>query len=169
VLLFLGGAGMTAIMYFFMEEAGEVMTATTEAWVFSECASGEGGCCNGLKSNCDRPINEVSFATIHTSMSNAEDMWMGPNNRLPHYGALESGYRGLMVDLYMHDGDFDQDTPKTLYACHGLCAFGKRTAEAEFNHTAVWLDRNPNEVVQIFFENPDGFASDHEIYKEFEK
>jgi hypothetical protein len=103
-------------------------------------------------------------------MSNAQDVWLTPNNRLPHWGALQNGYRALMVDLYLHDDDFDEgeQTPKVLYTCHGLCAFGKRSAAAEFNVTKTWLDRNPNEVVQFFFENPDSYRADVELKEELQ-
>jgi hypothetical protein len=137
-----------------------------EAFKFAECSGA--GCCNGLTSNCDRKINEVTFAGIHNSMSNGEDGWLTPNNRFSHLGALKAGYRSLMIDIHLYDEDFDASTPDKLHACHGLCSFGKRTATAEFNITKVWLDENPNEVIQIFFENPDGYAGDYDLWQEFE-
>jgi len=157
-----------------MKDVGDTSNGASEAdWTFYDCnKKGKrsiDGCCNGLESNCDRPINDVTFAGIHNSMSNGEDGWLTPNNRFGHYKALEAGYRALMIDIYLFDGDFDEDTPDTLYACHGLCSFGKRSATAEFNITNTWLEANPNEVIQIFFENPDGYAGDHELWKEFEK
>ena len=86
-------------------------------------------------------------------MSNGADGWLTPNHRLPHWDALEAGYRGLMIDIHLYDHDFDDNTPDKLYACHGLCSFGKRSAADEFNITKTWLDKNPDEVIQIFFEN----------------
>jgi len=84
--------------------------------------------------------------------------------RLGHLGALEAGFRGLMIDLYMYDGDFNSTTPKTLHACHGLCSFGSRDARDEFKVTADWLSDHPGEVVQLFLENPDGREMDDALY-----
>lgn len=38
--------------------------------------------CNGLASNCDRPVNEVMFATLHNAMSSEEDGFYGPSHEL---------------------------------------------------------------------------------------
>ena len=89
-------------------------------------------------------------------MSNAEDGWLSPNNFYPHLGGLDAGYRALMVDVMMYNGDFNVSTPDTLYTCHSLCSFGKRTALEDFNVTKMWLDENPNEVIWIYVENMAG-------------
>ena len=152
-----------------MKRAGDTAngSVTTLAdWEFATCSGV--GCCNGLASNCGRRINEVTFAGIHNSMSNGEDGWLTPNHRLPHLGALEAGYRALLNDVYMHDGDFDGPEEDSLYVCHGLCSFGKRKASEDFGITKRWLDENPNEIIQIFFENPDGALGDDALWSEFE-
>ena len=101
-------------------------------------------------------------------MSNAQDGWLSPNNFLPHIGALNAGYRALMIDTFLFDGDFNASTPDELYACHGLCAFGKRTAFDEFNHTKTWLDDNPQELIVLFMENYGGKEASDKMYDVFE-
>ncbi|GMI10701.1 hypothetical protein TrVE_jg2344 [Triparma verrucosa] len=145
------GAG-AAVAGLIIKTATDLGAEPIPEWNFNQC-SGKAQCCNGLDSNCAKRINEVTFAGIHNSMSNAEDGWLSPNNFLPHLGGLEAGYRALMVDVFMFDGDFDDSTPETLYVCHGLCAFGRRTALDDFNVTKVWLDENPNEVIIMYIEN----------------
>ena len=135
-------------------------------WSFKQCRGSN--CCNGLASNCDKPLNEITFAGVHNSMSNAQDGWLSPNNFLPHIGALNAGYRALMIDTFLFDGDFNASTPDELYACHGLCAFGKRTAFDEFNHTKTWLDDNPQELIVLFMENYGGKEASDKMYDVFE-
>jgi hypothetical protein len=147
--------------------AKDLVAEEDPVWKFIQCTD-PNKCCNGLTSNCDKPINEVTFAGVHNSMSNAQDGWLSPNNFLPHIGALNAGYRGLMIDTFLYDGDFDSGTPQTLYACHGLCAFGKRTALAEFNHTKTWLDNNPNDLVVLFMENYGGKDASDATYDVFD-
>lgn len=56
------------------------------------------GCCNGLASNCNLPVNEVMFAMAHNAMSSRDDLFAGYNHLEPLEEALVSGYRGLMLD-----------------------------------------------------------------------
>ena len=57
-------------------------------------------CCNGLASNCNKPLNQVTFAMAHNAMSSLEDSFMV--NTYNHLESLEkalvAGYRGLMLD-----------------------------------------------------------------------
>ncbi|GMI17260.1 hypothetical protein TrLO_g13403 [Triparma laevis f. longispina] len=146
------GAGAAVAGLVFKAATDLAAESSVPVWSFNQC-SGKAQCCNGLDSNCAKRVNEVTFAGIHNSMSNAEDGWLSPNNFLPHLGGLEMGYRALMVDVFMFNGDFDDTTPDTLYVCHGLCAFGSRTALDDFNVTKTWLDENPNEVIIMYMEN----------------
>ena len=152
---------------FAFKAAQDLIAVDKVEWKFNQCGAGT-KCCNGLESNCDKPLNEITFAGVHNSMSNAQDGWLSPNNFLPHIGALNLGYRGLMIDTFLFDGDFDSSTPETLYACHGLCAFGKRTAFDEFNHTKVWLDNNPDDLVVLFMENYGGNDASNAMHDVFE-
>jgi len=155
-IMFAGMSGFAAIAGLGFYSAGQALTENQiKPFEFNQC-KGSAMCCNGLNSNCDKKINEVTFAGIHNSMSNAEDGWLSPNNFYPHLGGLDAGYRALMVDVMMYNGDFNVSTPDTLYTCHSLCSFGKRTALEDFNVTKMWLDENPNEVIWIYVENMAG-------------
>jgi len=178
VMVILGGGGFVFTGYFMLKAGDTAMEAGEDvlAYNFYECDKMDSGCCNGLKSNCDKKIDEVTFAAIHNSMSNGQEGWLGPNNRLPHHGALVAGYRALMVDLFMYDDGFAADDVngdsvdgERLYACHGVCSLGKRSAFDEFNITKSWLDNNPNEIVQYFFENPSGIEGDDALFDVFEE
>mmetsp|Transcript_24018 Transcript_24018/g.50076 ORF Transcript_24018/g.50076 Transcript_24018/m.50076 type:complete len:1092 (-) Transcript_24018:48-3323(-) len=147
--------------------AQDLVEKEEPGWSFKQCSGSN--CCNGLESNCAKPLNEITFAGVHNSMSNAQDGWLSPNNFLPHVGALNAGYRALSVDTFLFDGDFDDSTPGSLCACHGLCTFGKRPALEEFNSTKLWLDSNPRELLVIFLENYGGKEANDMMYDAFEE
>ena len=88
-------------------------TCPLEPFVFDQCPT-DGPCCNGLGSNCQLPLNEVLFATVHNAM---HDDFPFPNNEAPLEDALKAGYRGLQLDLCMCGVD--------LVFCHGNCNVGK--------------------------------------------
>lgn len=57
--------------------------------------------CNGHPELCDRPLNEVAFATSHNSMSGADiATWMFPNQNRSIPGQLEDGVRGFLIDVH---------------------------------------------------------------------
>lgn len=57
--------------------------------------------CNGHPELCDRPLNEVAFATSHNSMSGADiATWMFPNQNKSIPGQLEDGVRGFLIDVH---------------------------------------------------------------------
>ena len=66
------------------------------------------GCCNGLRSNCDLPVNEATFAMVHNAHSSKEDLFAGYNNDGGLEGALVAGYRGLMLDSCICDGSLGE-------------------------------------------------------------
>ena len=56
-------------------------------------------CCNGLASNCNLPLNQVTFAMAHNAMSSLEDGFIAGYNHLDSLEkAMVAGYRGLMLD-----------------------------------------------------------------------
>lgn len=59
------------------------------------------GTCNGSAELCDRPLNEVAFATTHNSMG-GEDIsdWLFAQQDRRIGGQLEDGIRGLMIDAH---------------------------------------------------------------------
>ena len=56
--------------------------------------------CNGHVLLCDRPFNNVVFAATHNSISSAEDGFLLANHSRGIIPQLDSGYRGLLIDLH---------------------------------------------------------------------
>ncbi|MCI0450907.1 MAG: hypothetical protein L0Z51_00795 [Candidatus Latescibacteria bacterium] len=57
--------------------------------------------CNLHPELCDRPLNEVAFATTHNSMAAADiSNWMFPNQERGLLGQLEDGVRGFLIDIH---------------------------------------------------------------------
>lgn len=185
-----GGAAGTGMV--FKQIQDDIMESKSTEWEFNQCTQDQrntlGECCNGLNENCDREVVDVMFAGVHNSMSSAEDNWLAPNNFYNEIGALDAGYRGLMIDLHMHnvDGE-DCHTPANeednddnfvyvsdnceLYSCHGLCMFGKTRTLEEFRNITNWLNekRNEQEVLLIFFENENRYGMTQAMYADMEE
>lgn len=107
-------------------------------------------CCNGLASNCDLPVNEVTFAMVHNAMSSKNDLFAGYNNLRPLEEALVQGYRGLMLDSCICDGSLGEKVQNFLKGeetgenylgfCHVSCDAGVRSPAKVLGHTdaAQW-------------------------------
>jgi hypothetical protein len=134
------------------------------------------GCCNGLTSNCNLPVNEVLFPMVHNAMSSYEDYFVAANNNESLEKALVAGYRGLMLDSclcdgglskYMEDGAKDlmeeiglidestetEDVQKTLGFCHTYCDAGVRDPHRVLRNIKKFLDVNRNEVSYMHCKN----------------
>jgi hypothetical protein len=172
------GAGAAAYFYgpWFKDQDAGVSgeTPTTLTAKTSDCKS----CCNGLETNCDLPINQVTWAMVHNAMSSNDDSFYVANNELSLEKALVDGYRGLMLDSCLCDGDSivdlgvdviqdyvtggdEEDTEgnkeeKYLGFCHGTCAAGVRKPETVLNNIRTFLETNPNEVLILEFEVGEG-------------
>jgi hypothetical protein len=69
--------------------------------------------CNGHPELCDRPLNQVVFATAHNAMSAADIAnWMFPNHERGVAAQLADGVRGFLIDI--HYGVPVGDRVKTL-------------------------------------------------------
>ncbi len=106
--------------------------------------------CNGAAELCDRRYDEVSYATTHNAMSNAEEGWLGPNQNFPITTQLDDGIRAQMLDTWYFD--------LQPVLCHGgdifACDFSGMTPLADgLAEITDFLDRRPNEVVSIIFES----------------
>jgi hypothetical protein len=106
-----------------------------------------GDCCNGLESICDLHVNQVLFATVHNA--NHDNRTAFSNNLAPLEGALEAGYRGLMLDVCRCIND---DGQEEITFCHGNCSFGPRDPTEVFTNINAFLNRNPSETLIINFE-----------------
>mmetsp|Transcript_12021 Transcript_12021/g.24257 ORF Transcript_12021/g.24257 Transcript_12021/m.24257 type:complete len:366 (+) Transcript_12021:114-1211(+) len=166
------GAGVAAYMYGPWNkdnDSGSEETTTTLTAKSSTCKN----CCNGLESNCDLPIDQVTWAMVHNAMSSEDDFFYAANNDLSLEKALVEGYRGLMLDSCLCNGDTivdviqdfvtgnDEDTEENteeqyLGFCHGTCGAGSRKPETVLNNIKTFLDVNPNEVLILEFEVGEG-------------
>jgi hypothetical protein len=59
--------------------------------------------CNGHPELCDRPINEVAYASSHNSMSIAEYGWVWPMHDGTLTEQLDAGVRALLIDTHYMD------------------------------------------------------------------
>ncbi len=82
--------------------------------------------CNGSESLCDRPLDQVAFATSHNAMSSAEAGFIDPNQRRTITGQLDGGIRGLLIDSLMA-----RPTKRRASALTVLDGEVRRQAEAE--------------------------------------
>lgn len=128
------------------------------------------GCCNGLVSNCDRPVNEVIFPMVHNAHSSAKDLFVGYNNERSLEAALVAGFRGLMLDSCMCDGSLGETIQnfvkgedkgdRYLGFCHSTCDAGVRDPAKVLDNIRKFLDFNRNEVLMIEFEINDNSLVD---------
>ncbi|GMV44555.1 MAG: hypothetical protein AMXMBFR64_62710 [Myxococcales bacterium] len=105
----------------------------------------EPGGCNGWLALCDRPYDQVSYATAHNAMSSDMDGWFFANQHLdvPHQLAL--GIRGLMLDVHPDKGD--------VALCHGTCLAGSQPLVEGLAEIRAFLDDNRREVVTLILES----------------
>jgi hypothetical protein len=67
----------------------------------SAVTAGSGGPgCNGSVLLCDRPLDQVAFATTHNSMAAAEDGFSFNYQTVGMVPQLDDGYRGFLIDAY---------------------------------------------------------------------
>ena len=104
--------------------------------------------CNGQSSWCERPYNELAYATTHNSMSNEAEGWIAPNQRHNILTQLKDGIRALMIDTH-YKTNKGKELP-TL--CHGSCMFGSKPLAEALVELEAFLRCNPNEVVTLIIE-----------------
>jgi len=129
------------------------------AFSFMQCPE-TGACCNGLPSNCDLKVNELMFATAHNAN---HDNILVPNHEAPLEGALEAGYRGLMLDVCKCE-NAETNTFEITF-CHSICGVGPRDPSEVFENINSFLNDNPNEVIVINFEMSAGDPTPFEIWE----
>jgi len=121
------------------------------------------GCCNGLKSNCDLPVSDVTFAMVHNAQSSRANLFAAYNNLKPLEEALIAGYRGLMLDSCICDGSIGEKITNYfngegntgenyLGFCHTSCDAGVRSPVKVLENIKTFLDVNTNEVLILEFE-----------------
>jgi|EP00979_Chaetoceros_neogracilis_P017450 hypothetical protein len=128
------------------------------AFSFMQCPDNGDPCCNGLQSNCDLKVNEIMFATVHNA--NHDDILV-PNHEAALEGALEVGYRGLMLDVCLCPNEEDE---MEITFCHSICGVGPRDPSEVFSNINQFLTDNPTEVIVINFEMSSGDPTPAEIW-----
>jgi hypothetical protein len=133
--------------------------------------------CNGHAALCDRPVNEVAFATTHNAMSIADYGWIWPSHDGSVTNQLNAGVRAFLIDSHYWD---DQawiesqlhEVPPEIqtavheildvvelsqedgtYLCHMMCGLGATTLTETLEEMRIFLNNHPNEVVAIIFED----------------
>lgn len=169
----LGGAGVAAYLYGPWNKDSEGGGGETDPTTLTAKSSDCENCCNGLASNCGLPINLATWAMVHNAMSSQEDSFYVANNDLSLEKALVDGYRGLMLDSCLCDGDTIVDViqdyvigkeedaegnkeEEFLGFCHGTCGAGVRKPAKVLSNIKTFLDVNPNEVLILEFEVGEG-------------
>lgn len=133
--------------------------------------------CNGHAKLCNRPLNEVVFATTHNAMSIADYDWFGPSHEHSITSQLNSGIRALMLDTHYFDAAksissyFPDANQKELlliqklvdatgaktkggtYVCHIICQLGSTPLVKTLKEIGRFLKLNSNEVIVIIFED----------------
>ncbi|MDG2304059.1 MAG: hypothetical protein P8R42_05275 [Candidatus Binatia bacterium] len=109
--------------------------------------------CNGAASLCDRPFDEVSYATSHNAMSTDAEGWLAPNQQVSVPDQLDAGIRSLMLDTWYWGGD--------AVLCHGgeiapglgCDITGEKPLDVGLAELTTYLDTHPHEVLSIIFES----------------
>jgi hypothetical protein len=76
------------------------LTLTRGPDVAEAAAPIEAAGCNGHEELCDRPLNEVAFATAHNAMSAAAASFVNPNQPNGMVAQLDAGVRAFLIDAY---------------------------------------------------------------------
>lgn len=146
--------------------------------------------CNGHPELCDRPVNEIAYATTHNAMSIADYGWLWPSHDGTVTDQLRAGVRGFLIDSHYWDDqawieaqldylppDLQTDVQKILntielgkedgnYLCHMLCSLGATVLEETLAEMRVFLEAHPNEVIIIIFEDLISPADTESAFKE---
>ena len=64
----------------------------------AEPSSEKGVGCNGHEELCERPLDQVTLAGTHNSMSNEDEGWLAPNQGFGISRQLQDGIRAMMLD-----------------------------------------------------------------------
>ena len=147
-------------------------------WLLSPSARAERLACNGHVELCDRPANEVAYATTHNAMSISDYGWLWPSHDGTIADQLDAGVRALLIDTHYADtletidaalgelspaaqevaraaieaGDF-QSRGEGSFLCHMACGLGARVLSDTLNDIAAFIQANPREVLFIVIQD----------------
>ena len=133
--------------------------------------------CNGFVELCDRPINEVAFASSHNAMSITEYGWLWPMHDGTISEQLEYGVRALLVDTHFMEtpegqaeglarlperlrpvaqkaiDEFRAPSQEGVWLCHEFCALGYSPFAGAMEEVRVFLEQNPREVLFVVIQD----------------
>ena len=103
--------------------------------------------CNGHVELCDRRLDEVALPSTHNSHSALDEGFSQLNANHQHGVGqqLEDGVRGLLLDIYLEDGE------TTL--CHGGCFLGSTPHAEVLAVLAAFMESHPREVIAIIYQD----------------
>ena len=131
--------------------------------------------CNGSRSLCDRPYDEVTYLTTHNAMASAARGFSAPDQHADLVGQLDAGVRALMLDLHRWTTSAeaapilarlspqiravvtplvraDPERPG-IWLCHEICQVGADPAVQQLVIVREWLRRHPHDVVTLLLED----------------
>lgn len=110
--------------------------------------------CNGAPELCNRPYDQVSYATTHNAFNYAygQGQYLFPNQQFSVERQLKDGVRALMLDVHEYNG-FNSAHDGEIWVCHSVCWAGGEPLINVLGQIRAFLDTHPDEVVTIIFEN----------------
>jgi len=126
--------------------SGMTVGSGTETETGTETHNGELGC-NGHVALCDRPLDTVALPSTHNSHAALDEGYsqINANHQSGVAQQLEDGVRGLLLDIYLEDGE------TTL--CHGACFLGSTPHAEVLSVLAAFMEANPREVIAIIYQD----------------
>ena len=96
---------------------------------------------------CDRPLDQVALPSTHNSHSALDEGFSQVVANHQHGVAqqLEDGVRGLLLDIYLDDGE--------TVLCHGGCFLGSTPHAEVLSVLASFMEEHPREVLAIIYQD----------------
>ena len=114
--------------------------------------------CNGSEELCDRPFDQVAYATTHNAMSARFDPYdysiLISNQCSGVPAQLADGIRALMLDIHWYQPP--ATVAPDLYLCHSECGLGSQLLVDGLAEIRAFLDAHPGEVISFIIETNEG-------------
>ncbi|KAJ1954780.1 hypothetical protein IWQ62_005674, partial [Dispira parvispora] len=112
--------------------------------------------CNGYKELCDKSYADVAYLTTHNSYAYTKGVASNQNKNINDQ--LNDGVRALMLDLQKSSNN--ETGTDGIHFCHSSCSvMDAGTAQEVLQVITDFMERNPNEVITIIFENGGQFSA----------
>ncbi|KAL7697939.1 hypothetical protein NQL31_005178 [Lotmaria passim] len=108
--------------------------------------------CNGDSRYCGLRANQIIWACAHNAHSSLEDNFVLPNHYYNITHQLSAGVRSFMVDVWYDKINASVSDEEDVYVCHSLCLMGRRPWRQLAREFKEFLDRYPQQVIMIIFE-----------------